>query len=559
VIDSRIDPGPLAAAYERALGRLDGFADRLWSRSAGVFPAGAGSPAHIAHRLGWLGAVEFIAPHLPRLRRFAQQVRADGFTDIVLLGMGGSSLAADVFRQLAAAVEGRPRLHVLDSVDPDAVRRAMGRAATSLFVLASKSGTTVEVDAMAAEAERAVAAAGHRSFGPRAIAITDAGSPLEARAAAGGFRDQFINPSDIGGRYSALSFFGMVPAALVDADLDGIVARARAMAEACRASSARANPGVALGALLGAACREGRDKLTAVLPPALSSLGLWIEQLVAESTGKQGTGIVPVVGEPIDAPWGEDRVVIDVGFGGAGPNPATVEKARAASAPTVTIDVPDGAAVGAEFFRWEVATAAAAALLGVNPFDEPDVQRAKDATRALLDRYRSQGRLAMPEPHGQAGGARVSVTTAAAPAMTPVSASSFLDLLRAGDYCALLAYVAPDDAALAPVFEEFRAEVAVRRRCATTFAYGPRYLHSTGQLHKGGPDTAVFLLVTAEPEHDLAVPGSAMSFGTLELAQAIGDFESLDRTGRRAMHLHLPDRSPDTCRRATAALLAGGR
>jgi glucose-6-phosphate isomerase len=557
VIATRVEPGPLAAAYERACRQLEGFADGLWARRASAFATDIGAQQKIAARLGWVSATDFITPHCSRLRSLAGLVREAGFTDVVLLGMGGSSLAAEVFQRVLGAAPGYPRFTVLDSVDPHAVRQAMSRAGTTLFILASKSGTTIEVDALAAEARRSAGAAGHRDFGSRAIAITDDGTVLHARATADGFLGQYINPSDIGGRYSALSLFGMVPAALMGIDLDAVVASARAMESACRAPAADDNPGLSLGALMATGSQHGRDKLTLLLPDALRPFGTWIEQLVAESTGKQGKGVVPIVDDPIDASWGDDRLVIIVNMENERPDPRLVEKARAASTPGVTLDVSGRAAIGAEFMRWQVATAAAGALMGVNPFDEPNVQQAKDATRTLLDRYRQHGRLPIPEAHARVHGARLTLTAEAASRLGGASALSFLDLIQRGDYFGNLVYLPPDNRECAPILEEFRTAIASSRACATTTGFGPRYLHSTGQLHKGGPDTGVFLLVTAEPDEDLPIPDWPLSFGVLEMAQAIGDFDSLDKAGRRALHLHLPARDPDLLRRATGTLLAG--
>jgi hypothetical protein len=439
-------------------------------------------------------------------------------------------------RAIIGVAPGFPRFQVLDSIDPDAVRAAMARPATSLFVLASKSGSTIEPNAMAAEAERRVREAGVAEPGSRFVAITDEGTALHRRARDQRFRDVFINPADIGGRYSALSFFGLVPAALMGIDMEALLASARAMADECRIEDPRRNPGLALGAVMGAAALAGRDKLTLSLPPRLEPFGLWVEQLVAESTGKQGKGIVPITGEggnvePDGAAPGDDRLIVKV-------------------------DITDSAALGAEFFRWEVATATAGLLLDINPFDEPNVQQAKDATRVLLDTYSAQHRLPVPEPDAAVEGIRTTLTDAARQASE--GPLTFLRLLRPPDYFGLLAYLPPDDEAFARVLRELRHTVATRSGCTTMLGYGPRYLHSTGQLHKGGPNTGVFIIVTAEVSPDLPIPGEPYSFGVLELAQALGDFESLNRTGRRALHLHLPRRDPDLLRRIGERLIRAG-
>jgi len=515
-----IDSAPIAAALAKAYDRLttSRFADALWSRRLDVWSPDAAVQKLIGNRLGWLTAMDAVSPHVGRLRACAEAVARDGITDVVLLGMGGSSLAPEVLRSIVGVAPGFPRFHVLDSVDPDAVRAALARAATSVFVLASKSGGTIEPNVMAAEAEHRLRAAGIADVGSRFIAITDEGTALHARATEQGYRETFVNPGDIGGRYSVLSFFGMVPAALMGIDLDKLLASAREMAAACRAEDPTVNPGLALGAAMGAAARIGRDKLTLRMPEQLWPFGLWVEQLVAESTGKQGEGVVPIAGDDPSVPPGDDRLVVSVTTDG------------------------DLLSLGAEFFRWEVATAAAGFLLDINPFDEPNVQTAKDATRVLLETYAAQRRLPTPEPHAAMNGSRLTLSDAAQQALGTASPLSFLQTLKPGDYFALLAYLPSEHADYAPVLRGACTAVSSRHQCASMLGYGPRYLHSTGQLHKGGPNTGVFVIVTAPAAEDLPIPGAPFSFGVLELAQALGDFTSLDRLGRRALHLALPTR-----------------
>ena len=524
-----IDPGTIDVALEHAYRRLEQcrFADALWTRRLEVWSADRAVQQAIANRLGWLDAAAIVFPQLPRLRAFAESVRDSGVTDIILLGMGGSSLAPEVLRASIGVAPGFPRFRVLDSVDPGAVRAAMARPATSLFVLASKSGSTIEPNSMAAEAERRVREAGVTEPGSRFVAITDEDTALHRRARDQRFREVFINPADIGGRYSALSFFGLAPAALMGIDVHALLASARAMADECRVEDPRHNPGLALGAVIAAAALTGRDKLTLSLPPRLEPFGLWVEQLVAESTGKQGKGIVPITGEegnvePDGATPGDDRLIVKV-------------------------DITDSAELGAEFFRWETATATAGLLLDINPFDEPNVQQAKDATRVLLNTYSAQGWLPVPEPDAAFEGVRMTLTGRARQATE--GPLTLLHLLRRPDYFGLLVYVPSDDEVFSSVLRELRHTVAAKTGCATTLGYGPRYLHSTGQLHKGGPNTGVFIIVTADVSLDLPIPGEPYSFGVLGLAQAIGDFDSLNRTGRRALHLHLPQRDPDLLRR----------
>jgi hypothetical protein len=326
------------------------------------------------------------------------------------------------------------------------------------------------------------------------------------------------------------------------------------MESACGASRIADNPGSSLGALMAAGAANGRDKLTLLLPARLQSLGLWIEQLVAESTGKHGKGIVPIAGEPADAHFGDDRLIVIVNVGDRHPDRAVSDRARASGAPILTLHMDDALDLGAEFMRWEVATAVAGRLLSINPFDEPNVQQAKDATRALLDVFRRERQLPLPEAHAEIDGVRLTLSEAAQTALVGSSATSFLDAARTHDYVALLAFLPPDDPRFMAPLDSLRSAVSVRTGCATMFGYGPRYLHSTGQLHKGGADNGVFIVMTAEPDEDLAVPGEPFSFGVLETAQALGDFQSLDRAGRRALFVRAPRRDADVLARLTTAL-----
>ena len=537
-----IEAGSVASQLDAAYARLEElqFADALWSRRLDVWTSDPATQQKIAQRLGWLSVLDFVTPQIDRLRGFAEGVRGEGFTDVVLLGMGGSSLAPEVMHQILGVAPGWPRFRMLDSTDPVAVRDAMSHAESSLFILASKSGTTIEPNVMAAEASRRIEAAGQGPWGARFIAITDENTALHRRALAERFRNVFVNPSDIGGRYSALSFFGLVPASLMGVDLDRLLSSARAMADACRAADPRVNPGLALGALMGAAAQSGRDKLMLVVPDRLGSFGLWVEQLVAESTGKEGKGIVPIANESPLARYGDDRVAVAVHKGEEAPDGFIVERLRASGAPLAMLRMPDAAGLGAEFFRWEVATAAAGWLLDINPFDEPNVQQAKDATMALLSTYMAERRLPFPEPHASRNGVRLTLSQAALERLGSDTPERFLHVMSAGDYFGLLAYVPPDNGSWKAALARFRAGVGARTGCATMLGYGPRYLHSTGQLHKGGPPTGVFLIVTVTHTDDLPVPSEPYSFGVLEMAQALGDSTSLDRAGRRVLHVHLP-------------------
>ena len=456
-----IEPGPLTTAIEETYARLEQlhFADALWRKQLDVWSSDAAVQSLIAGRLGWLDALDVVTPQLPRLRAFADAARRDGFTHVVLLGMGGSSLAPEVLRQVLASPGSVPAFHVLDSVDPDAVRAAMAHAATSLFIIASKSGIhdRTDDDGRGGEASRrlrpAIRSGGHDS----------SRSPTKTRCCiaarmADGFREVFVNPSDIGGRYSALSFFGMVPAALMGLDLDRLLAGARTMENACRLAQSRENPGLALGAVMAAGFERGRDKLTLLLPKRLESFGLWVEQLVAESTGKHKKGIVPIADEsaeisPMASIGDDDRVFVVVRAGDETADPADLDRARASGAPVVTIQLPDAYALGAEFLRWEIATATAGLLMKINPFDEPNVKQAKDATSALLKTYEQSKRLPLPEPHAEIGGVRLTLSEAAQAALNGAPASTFLRVIARGDYFCLLAFLPPDDSRFDPIAE----------------------------------------------------------------------------------------------------------
>jgi glucose-6-phosphate isomerase len=558
----QLSAGPLtdtitanADAAERAAAGMARRDPSVWTDEPAV-------QQKIANRLGWLDSPILMADSLPRLQAFAEAVKRDGFSDVVLLGMGGSSLAPEVLRAVLGVAPGWPRLHVLDSTDPAAVLAAATPPERTLYLLASKSGTTIEPNSLAAHFRRGLEAVRVPRWADHFVAITDEGTELAARARAEHFRDLFINPGDIGGRYSALSFFGLVPAALMGQNIGALVGWGLAMIAAAEPGfgEARTNPAVALGLAIGAAARAGRDKLTLILPPALEPFGLWVEQLIAESTGKNGHGVVPIAGEPLaeHTSYGTDRLFVRLRIHGSFAEEmrdTDVRDLKGARVPVAEIELPEPSALGAEFIRWEIATAVAGALLHINPFDEPNVQQAKDATRVLLDRFKSEGRLPIAPPDGTLdNGVTLTLSSEARIELNGQSPEALLRLIRPGDYFAELAYVGPDPE-LAAAVHDLRVEVRNRTHAATMIGYGPRYLHSTGQLHKGGPNTGVFVLITATPVVDLPIPGEPFSFGTLELAQALGDFASLDATGRRALHVHLPAPDRALLRRVADALI----
>ncbi len=555
-----------AVAARIAAWDADRVAERLWARDGSLWAASGKPPEAVAAWLGWLDLPESMAARVGELHRLVREALADDYTRAAVLGMGGSSLAPELFSHLFGDALGAPapgsaglELRILDSTHPDVVRgfRSWAESARTLFCVSSKSGSTTEPNAFqAAMAAHAPAL----DF----VAITDPGSALADTARAQGFRAIVDGPPDVGGRYSALSVFGLVPAALHGVDVGAVLARAAAMSDACR-RAATDNPGLGLGATLAEAALAGRDKLTIFTSPRLAGLGDWIEQLVAESTGKDGHGIVPIVGEPVgdaDA-YGQDRLFVVISLIGDPdpPGSAIAAELEAAGHPVVRLELADRLDIGAEFMRWEVATAAAGISLGINPFDQPNVQESKDATVALLEAFRRDGALPLPPPLVAGPG----ITAYADPTAIggePVSVedavASLLGSAAAGDYFAVLAYLAADPGTTAAL-QRIRAAVRDTLGVATTVGIGPRFLHSTGQLHKGGPPSGIFLQITADPVRDLPIPGWDESFGMLIAAQALGDLASLQGRGRRVLRLHLADPASGLERVETMIIRALGR
>ena len=488
-------------------------------------------PAEIADRLGWLSLTDTMRGQLDGLETFAAGVSAAGYRHLVLLGMGGSVLGAEVLRRAFGSAAGFPELLALDSTLPAWVQAVSDTIdpAKTIFLVSSKSGSTLEPNALYAHfRQQVVAARGAAAAGENFVAITDPGTGLEKLAGEQGFRQAFLNPPDVGGRYSVLSYFGLVPASLIGLDLNRLLSRAAVMREQCAATVARDNPGAWLGAVMSSLARQGRDKLTLVASPALAGFGLWVEQLLAESLGKEGSGIVPVAGEPALTPdrYGADRLFVYLRLqedDNAAPD-AWWESVAAAGHPAVRLDLPDRYDLGAEFYRWEFATAVAGSRLGLHPFDQPDVQGAKDMTDRVLEQYQTTSAL-------PAGAATTNANNGAALA----------DLLRQakpGDYLAIMAYL-PDTPDVAAALDSLRRRVAGQYGIATTAGFGPRYLHSTGQLHKGGPNSGLFLQLTADHPKDISIPGYPFSFGVLADAQAAGDLQALQNLGRRTARIHL--------------------
>jgi glucose-6-phosphate isomerase len=544
-MDQWLLPAWLDAAVARRLEELDadGYGRRLWEADASLWkPEDEAHQQVIGRALGWLSVFEGVREQAPGLTEFVDELRAEGYRSAVLLGMGGSSLAPEVMREVLGVREGFLDLHVLDSTDPAAVLavEAAVDLETTLFVVSSKSGGTTETASFHAYFyERLRELDGHHA-GHHFVAVTDEGTSLQQEALDQGFRAVFVNPSDIGGRYSALSFFGMVPAALMGVDLERLLDGVRAVAGRCGPDvPAGENPALRLGAVLGEAARAGRDKLTIIAEPPVRALGAWIEQLVAESTGKEGTGILPVDLEGLadaDA-YGDDRVFVKLGLGDV----AATGLARrlmdlaAAGHPVTSHEMDDEYGLGGEFLRWEIAVATAGRVLGIDPFDQPNVQESKDNTRRLLAGYIAGGELLEDLPEGD-GRLAFPVHDDELPA----ALAAFFAQARPGDYVALQAYVAPDDAVWDHL-QALRLELRDGLRLATTLGYGPRFLHSTGQLHKGGPNTGLFLQLVGHDPEDVAIPGQPYSFSVLKRAQARGDLGALRAHGCRALRVCLGD------------------
>jgi transaldolase / glucose-6-phosphate isomerase len=544
--------GPLQDAVDATLEAADReqFARRVWTKDPTLWKPNPAEQNEITNRLGWLDVTEQMCDALPRLRDLRDDVRRNGFTHAVLFGMGGSSLAPEVLRETFGVAEGQPHLIVLDSTDPATilgVERSIDLAHT-LFIVASKSGGTIETQSHFKYFHKKVAAQAGDKAGLQFIAITDAGTSLDKLAQDNHFRAIFRNPADIGGRYSALSYFGLVPAAIIGLDVEKLLDRADTMRQACRPDASHfGNPGLYLGTVMGTLANRGRDKVTLVMAPPISTFGYWIEQLIAESTGKEGKGILPVEGETLGAPavYGDDRLFVYLRTDeGADPDQdAKLQTLEAAGQPVVRIALRDTYDLGAEFFRWEFATAIAGALIGINAFDQPNVQEAKDATNAILEEYAVTHTL--PQPQAILRTENVAIVAGEREAPLLVEAVSlqaaletYAQQVKPGDYIALLAYLerTPDTQAR---LQRIRLRLRDLCRAATTLGYGPRFQHSTGQLHKGGPNTGAFLQFVADDPVDAPIPDEPYTFGVLKQAQALGDLQSLQHHNRRVIRLHL--------------------
>jgi transaldolase/glucose-6-phosphate isomerase len=545
-------PDGLKAVLKTALDdwRANGKVRRLWQRDASLW-----SNTDESKWLGWLSVAEEQAAKIQHLLDVGNDARRGEFTNALLLGMGGSSLCPEVLKMTFGRVSGSPELHVLDSTDPQQVKAFENKVdlAKTLFIVSSKSGSTLEPNIFKQYFfERAKQAVGADKAGSRFIAITDPGSKMQQVAESDKFRHIFFGLASIGGRYSALSDFGLVPAAVMGLDVRRFLDRVLEMVRASAAAvPVEENPGVVLGAILGTAARAGRDKITIITSPGISDLGAWLEQLIAESTGKDGHGIIPVDREQLASPdvYGKDRVFAYIRLETASDTAqeAKITALEQAGHPVVRISLADTYDLGQEFFRWEIATAVAGSIIGINAFNQPDVEASKLATRALTTEYETKGSLPPEKPILDNSGIKLFTDAKNSEALAKAAGGdkslagylrAHLSRISAGDYFALLGYIEMNGAH-EEALQGIRHAIRDKKKVATCLGFGPRFLHSTGQAYKGGPNSGVFLQVTCDDSTDLPVPGQKYTFGVVKAAQARGDFQVLAERNRRALRVHL--------------------
>jgi transaldolase / glucose-6-phosphate isomerase len=545
-------PESLAATVKGSIAdwQSGGKVKRLWDRDASLWTGNDESKW-----LGWLDIVEEQTAQNDQLQKIAKEVQSRGFEHVLLLGMGGSSLCPEVLRMTFGHIAGFPMLHVLDSTDPAQIKAFEHQIdiAKTLFIVSSKSGTTLEPNIFQQYFfERTKQRVGAGKAGSQFMAITDPGSKMQQVAEGEHFWHVFFGRPSIGGRYSALSNFGMVPAAVIGLDTKKFLSRAGEMVRACGAGvGVEENPGAALGVILGAATKAGRDKVTFITSPGISDLGAWLEQLLAESTGKMGKGIIPVDREHLGPPevYGNDRVFVYLKLetGTDADQEAKVAALEKAGHPVVRISMPDIYDLGAEFFRWEIATAVAGSIIGINAFNQPDVEASKVATRNLTAEYEKTGSLPAEKPVLEEAGIKLFTDEKNAAELAKAAGSdkslagylkAHLARIKAGDYFAVLAFIQMNHEHEQNL-QRLRLAVRDKKHVATCLGFGPRFLHSTGQAYKGGPNTGVFLQITCDDTVELPVPGKNYTFGAVKSAQARGDFQVLVERGRRALRAHL--------------------
>jgi transaldolase/glucose-6-phosphate isomerase len=541
-------PNQLAGAVAASLDdwKKNNKVARLWQKDASLW-----SGTDESNWLGWLTITEEQFAHIDVLKQIAGDVKKARFKHALLLGMGGSSLCPEVLRMTFGKIKGFPELHVLDSTDPAQIKGIEAKVdlKSTICIVSSKSGSTLEPNIYKQYFfERVKASVGEKEAGNRFIAITDPGSKMQQVAEADKFRKIFMGVPSIGGRYSAISNFGMVPAAIMGLDVAKFLKNTEEMVKACGASTAAgSNPGVILGTVLGAAAIHGRDKITIVTSPGIFDLGAWLEQLIAESTGKIGKGIIPVDREHLAKPatYGNDRVFAYLRLA-AKPNKAqdaAIAALEKAGHPVVRITLPNIYSLGQEFFRWEIATAVAGSIIGINAFNQPDVEASKIETKKLTSQYETTGSLPPESPFFEEKGIKLFADEKNAAALR--GGTKLVDVLKAhlsrlgaGDYFAVLGYITMNPAN-EKTLQTIRHAVRDKKKAASVLGFGPRFLHSTGQAYKGGPNSGVFLQITCDDAKDLPVPGQKYTFGVVKAAQARGDFAVLAERGRRALRVHL--------------------
>lgn len=541
-------PSSLQGAFSTSLDdwKKNNKVARLWQKDASLW-----SSTDENNWLGWLSITEEQIAHIDVLKEIAADVKKARFKHALLLGMGGSSLCPEVLRMTFGKVKGHPELHVLDSTDPAQIRAIEAKLdlKSTICIVSSKSGSTLEPNIYKQYFfERVKAKVGEKEVGNRFIAITDPGSKMQQVAEADKFRKIFFGVPSIGGRYSAISNFGMVPGAVMGLDVAKFLKNTEEMVKACGASvAADSNPGVILGNIMGVAANHGRDKVTIIASPGISDLGAWLEQLIAESTGKIGKGIIPVDRERLAKPavYGNDRVFAYLRLASK-PNKtqdAAVAALEKAGHPVVRITLPNIYNLGQEFFRWEIATAVAGSIIGINAFNQPDVEASKIETKKLTSQYEATGSLPPEAPFFEDQGIRLFADERNTAALK--GGAKLADVLKthlaragAGDYFAVLGYITMN-AAHEWSLQGIRHAVRDKKKVATVLGFGPRFLHSTGQAYKGGPNSGVFLQITCDDAKDLPVPGQKYTFGIVKAAQARGDFAVLAERGRRALRVHL--------------------
>jgi transaldolase/glucose-6-phosphate isomerase len=540
-------PGPLASAVAASFEdwKKNNKVARLWQKDASLW-----SGADESNWLGWLTITEEQLARIDVLKQIADDIKKARFKHALLLGMGGSSLCPEVLRMTFGKVKGYPELNVLDSTDPAQIKAVEGKLdlKSAICIVSSKSGSTLEPNIYKQYFfERVKATVGEKEVGSRFIAITDPGSKMQQVAQDDKFRRIFMGVPSIGGRYSALSNFGMVPAAVMGLDVAKFLNNTEEMVKACHSFAADANPGVVLGTILGVAANHGRDKLTIIASPRIFDLGAWLEQLIAESTGKIGKGIIPVDRERLAKPavYGNDRVFAYLRLASKAnkSQDAAVAALEKAGHPVVRITLPNIYNLGQEFFRWEIATAVAGSIIGINAFNQPDVEASKIETRKLTSEYETTGKLPPEAPFFEDNGIKLFAdekNTGALKAGATLAGvlKAHLSRIGVGDYFAVLGYI-PMNSANEEALQGIRHAVRDKKKVATVLGFGPRFLHSTGQAYKGGPNSGVFLQITCDDAKDLPVPGQKFTFGIVKAAQARGDFAVLAERGRRALHVHL--------------------